>query len=270
MCLTFDRHPAEVVRPESAPCVLTPLEQKLELLDATGFLDTTCVLTFDEERSREPAEGFVQDVLVDGLGAELVVVGADFHFGHKRHGNVRLLEQLGAELGFEVLGLGLVSVAGDATGMPYSSTAIRSLLGDGDVAGAARLLGRPSRPHEVRGTVERGDQRGRELGFPTANVATLPRVCLPQDGIYAGRFVDQDGTEHPAALSLGHRPTFYERRAGAPLLEAYLLDFDGDLYDQHVKVRFVERLRGEEKFDSVDALVEQMHRDVDATRAALR
>lgn len=270
VCLTFDRHPAEVVRPESAPCVLTELEQKLELLDATGFLDTTCVLTFDEKRSREPAEEFVRDVLVDGLGAQLVVVGVDFHFGHKRHGNVRLLEQLGAELGFEVLGLGLVPVDRDATGMPYSSTAIRTLLADGDVAGAARLLGKPSRPYEVRGTVERGDQRGRELGFPTANVAIPARVCLPKDGIYAGTFLDQDGTEHVAAISLGHRPTFYERQRDRPLLEAHLLDFDGDLYDQMVAVRFVDRLRSEEKFDSVDALVEQMHRDVDATRVAVR
>ena len=269
VCLTFDRHPAEIVRPESAPKVLTELDQKLELLEETGFLDTTCVLTFDEQRSREPAEEFVRDVLVDGLGARLVVVGVDFHFGHKRHGNVRLLEQMGAELGFEVLGLGLVPVEGDPQGLPYSSTAIRDLLAAGDVAGAARMLGRPPRPHEVRGVVERGDQRGRELGFPTANVAVRPRVCLPKDGIYVGTFVDQDGVEHPAALSLGYRPTFYERQ-DTPLLEAHLLDFDGDLYDQKVKVRFVDRLRGEEKFDSVEALVEQMHRDVEATRQALR
>ena len=269
VCLTFDRHPAEVVRPGSAPRVLTELDQKLELLEETGFLDTTCVLTFDEQRSREPAEEFVRDVLVDGLGARLVVVGVDFHFGHKRHGNVRLLEQMGAELGFEVLGLGLVPVEGDPQGLPYSSTAIRDLLAAGDVAGAARMLGRPPRPHEVRGVVERGDQRGRELGFPTANVAVRPRVCLPKDGIYVGTFVDQDGVEHPAALSLGYRPTFYERQ-DTPLLEAHLLDFDGDLYDQKVKVRFVDRLRGEEKFDSVEALVEQMHRDVEATRQALR
>ena len=269
VCLTFDRHPAEIVRPESAPRVLTELDQKLELLEETGFLDTTCVLTFDEQRSREPAEEFVRDVLVDGLGARLVVVGVDFHFGHKRHGNVRLLEQMGAELGFEVLGLGLVPVEGDPQGLPYSSTAIRDLLAAGDVAGAARMLGRPPRPHEVRGVVERGDQRGRELGFPTANVAVRPRVCLPKDGIYVGTFVDQDGVEHPAALSLGYRPTFYERQ-DTPLLEAHLLDFDGDLYDQKVKVRFVDRLRGEEKFDSVEALVEQMHRDVEATRQALR
>jgi riboflavin kinase/FMN adenylyltransferase len=268
VCLTFDKHPAEVVRPESAPKVLTPLDQKLELLDATGFLDTTCVLTFDEARSREPAEQFVHEVLVEGLGARIVVVGADFHFGHRRHGNVRLLEQMGAELHFEVVGLGLVTAEGDSSGMPYSSTKIRELLAAGDVAGAARMLGRPPRPHAVRGPVERGDGRGRELGFPTANVAVPDRVCLPADGIYAGTFVAEDGIERNTAISLGRRPTFYVD-AKKSLLEAFVLDFDGDLYDQQVEVRFVQRIRGEEQFDSVDALVTQMQRDVDVARRML-
>ena len=266
ICLTFDRHPAEVVRPDTAPKVLTPLDQKLELLDATGFVDTTCVVTFDEPRSREPAEDFVSTVLVEGLAARLVVVGADFHFGHRRHGNVRLLEQMGAELGFEVLGLGLVPVVGDPTGLPYSSTQIRTLLEAGDVAEAARLLGRPPRPHEVRGVVMRGDARGRELGYPTANVAVPERVCLPADGIYAGTFTAEDGVERVAAISLGRRPTFYED-APSSLLEAYVLDFDGHLYEQQAKVRFVERIRGEEQFASVDALIEQIAKDVEATRA---
>ncbi len=267
-CLTFDRHPAEVVRPETAPKLLTTLEQKLELLDETGFVDTTCVLTFDEPRSREPAEEFVRDVLVQGLGARVVVVGVDFHFGYRRHGNVKLLEQMGGELGFEVIGLGLVPVEGDATGMAYSSTRIRELLGAGDVAAAARLLGRPPRPHEVRGTVETGDRRGSELGFPTANVAVPGRTCLPADGIYAGRFVDASEVERSCAISLGRRPTFYEN-ADASLLEAFVLDFDGDLYGQAVKVRFVDRIRGEERFDSVDDLVAQMHRDVEVARRML-
>jgi riboflavin kinase/FMN adenylyltransferase len=269
ICLTFDRHPAEVVRPETAPKVLTPLDQKLELLDATGFVDTTCVLTFDDTRSREPAEDFVRSLLVDGLAARLVVVGADFHFGHRRHGNVRLLEQMGAELGFEVLGLGLVPVVGDPTGLPYSSTQIRTLLEAGDVAEAARMLGRPPRPHEVRGVVQRGDARGRELGFPTANVAVPEQICLPADGIYAGTLIAEDGVERAAAISLGRRPTFYED-APSSLLEAYVLDFDGDLYEQQVKVRFVERIRGEEQFPSVEALVEQIAKDVEATRALVK
>ena len=263
--VTFDRHPAEIVRPESAPRLLTTLEQRLELLDATGDLDLCWVLTFDEARSKEAAEDFVREVLVDGIGARLVVVGADFHFGHRRGGNVPLLERMGAELGFEVLGLGLVAVEGEASGVPYSSTRIRELLAKGDVAEAARLLGRP---HEVRGVVERGDQRGAEhLGFPTANLTVPERICLPADGVYAGTFVAEDEVERPAAISVGTRPTFYED--GDVLVEAYVLDFDGDLYGQRVKVRFREWVRGQERFDSTEALVEQMHADVEATRRIL-
>jgi riboflavin kinase / FMN adenylyltransferase len=263
--VTFDRHPAEVVRPESAPRLLTTLEQRLELLDATGDLDLCWVLTFDEARSKEAAEDFVREVLVDGVGARLVVVGADFHFGHRRGGNVPLLERMGAEFGFEVLGLGLVAVEGDATGVPYSSTRIRELLAKGDVAEAARLLGRP---HEVRGIVERGDQRGADhLGMPTANLTVPERICLPADGVYAGTFVAEDEVERPAAISVGTRPTFYED--GDVLVEAYVLDFDGDLYGQRVKVRFREWVRGQERFDSTEALVEQMHSDVEATRRIL-
>ena len=263
--VTFDRHPAEVVRPESAPRLLTTLEQRLELLDATGDLDLCWVLTFDEARSKEPAEDFVREVLVDGIGARLVVVGADFHFGHRRGGNVPLLERMGAELDFEVLGLGLVAVEGDATAVPYSSTRIRELLAKGDVAEAARLLGRP---HEVRGVVERGDQRGAEhLGMPTANLTVPERICLPADGVYAGTFVAEDELERPAAISVGTRPTFYED--GNVLVEAYVLDFDGDLYGQRVKVRFREWVRGQERFDSIEALVEQMNADVETTRRIL-
>ncbi|HEV3451335.1 MAG TPA: bifunctional riboflavin kinase/FAD synthetase [Acidimicrobiia bacterium] len=266
VCLTFDRHPAEVVRPGSAPCLLTTLDQKLELLAATGYLDTTVVLAFDEARSRETAEDFVRDVLVARLGARLVVVGSDFHFGHRRHGTVRLLEQMGAELGFEVVGLGLVPVEGDAEATPYSSTEIRRLLADGRVAAAAAMLGRPPRPYELRGAVVTGDGRGRALDFPTANIALPARSCRPADGIYAGTFVAEDGAERPGAISIGRRPTFYED-APESVLEVHVLDFDGDLIGQSVAVRFVERLRGEDRFDSVDALVRQMRRDVDATRA---
>jgi riboflavin kinase/FMN adenylyltransferase len=262
VCVTFDRHPAEVVRPESAPCLLTTPDRKLELLDATGYLDLAFVLHFDEARSREPADEFVREVLVGAAHARLVVVGADFHFGKGRGGDVALLQQMGAELGFEVLGVGLEAAPG---GTIYSSTRIRELLAEGDVAGAAALLGRP---HGARGTVVEGDRRGRELGYPTANVAVPGRACLPADGIYAGTFVGADGVERMSAISLGRRPTFYES-ADASLLEAYVLDFDGDLYGQDVRVRFMSRLRGEVKFDSVDALVAQIGRDVADTRRAL-
>ena len=260
--VTFDRHPAEVVRPESAPKLLTDLEQKLELLATTG-VDRTLVVHFDEERAHEPAEDFVTEILVEALHTKVVSVGADFHFGHNRRGNVALLEAMGATSGFDVAPIELVSLAGvDA---PVSSTRIRHALADGEVTLAATLLGRF---HEVRGVVQHGDKRGRDLGFPTANVAVPERVMLPADGIYAGWYRIGDGQAHPAALSLGRRPTFYDEH-GQRLLEAYLLDFDGDLYDTPARVCFVERLRGEVKFESVDALVEQITADVARTRELL-
>jgi riboflavin kinase/FMN adenylyltransferase len=268
--LTFDRHPAEVVRPGSAPKLLTTLDQKLELLDATGAVDECLVLAFDEARSKEPAEDFVAELLAAVLGARLVVVGADFHFGYRRHGDVALLQRMGAELGFEVLGLGLVASpeSEDAPdgGVPYSSTRARMLLARGEVELAASILGRP---HEVRGRVERGDGRGRELGFPTANVAVPEQICLPADGVYVGTYIGGDEVERPAAISLGRRPTFYAE-SGMLLLEAHLLDFEGDLYEQNARVRFLHRLRGQERFDSVEALVEQMERDVAAAREWFR
>jgi riboflavin kinase / FMN adenylyltransferase len=264
--VTFDRHPASVVRPESAPRLLTDLEQKLELLAATG-VDRCLVISFDEARSKEPAEEFVREVLVDCLGARVVIVGEDFHFGHQRKGNVALLDEMGQDLGFEVAGLALVDADGTAGGdqPKASSTAIRHALVEGDLVTANTLLGRP---HEVRGRVSHGDHRGRELGFPTANVSVPGDILLPADGIYAGWYERPDGAIVPSAISLGRRPTFYEE-AHASLLEAHLLDFEGDLYDEVAKVRFVARLRGEEKFDGVDALVEQIRRDCDDARAIL-
>lgn len=263
--VTFDRHPAEVVRPESAPCLLTTLDQRLELLEDTALLDVVCVLTFDEARSHETAEEFVAEVLVGMLRARVVVVGEDFHFGYRRGGNVALLGHMGADLGFEVVGLGLVAPEIDPEHDPYSSTRVRAALAAGDVSGAAVLLGRP---HEVWGTVVRGDRRGHELGFPTANLAIPDQICLPADGIYAGDFRAADGGWRPCAISLGRRPTFYEH-ADHSLLEAHVLDFDGDLYGQPAAVRFVERLRGEQRFDTVDALVAQMARDCAEARKIL-
>jgi riboflavin kinase/FMN adenylyltransferase len=260
--VTFDRHPAQVVRPQSAPKLLTNLDQRLELLEATGLVDQAVVLTFDEARRRESAEDFVTEVLGGCLRARLVVVGADFHFGNARRGNVALLEVMGRELGFDVVGFELVSSPGEVT---YSSTLVRQRLAAGDVRGAAEILGRV---HEVRGTVVEGDRRGRELGFPTANVAVPEEICLPAAGIYAGTFAGADGVQRPAALSLGHRPTFYADQAYL-LLEAYLLDFSGDLYGQAASVGFVERIRSEERFDSVETLVAAMRRDVEAVRRVL-
>lgn len=258
--VTFDRHPAHVVRPGSAPRLLTDLDQKLELLASTGLVDHAVVLTFDETRRDESAEDFVREVLVECLEARLVVVGADFHFGHQRRGNVALLERMGAAAGFEVIGLPLVE-AGE--GLAYSSTLIRRLLAAGEVERAAELLGRP---HEVRGRVTEGDRRGGTLlGFPTANVAVPEEFCLPADGIYAGTFRGADGEDRPAAISLGRRPTFYAT-GGLLLLEAHVLDFDGDLYGQPAAVRFLARIRDEERFDSVEDLIEAIGRDVEAVR----
>jgi riboflavin kinase / FMN adenylyltransferase len=265
--VTFDRHPASVVRPDSAPPLLTDLDQKLELLASTG-VDYTLVIRFDEARSLEPAEEFVTEVLVAQLAARAIVVGDDFHFGHRRAGNVEMLRSMGSELGFDVAGIELVGLDGMPAPEPadrVSSTAIRSALTTGDLDAANSMLGRA---HEVRGIVGRGDGRARDLGFRTANVTVPTEICLPADGIYAGWYLRPDGVARPAALSLGKRPTFYER-ADTSLLEAHLLDFDGDLYGEPARVRFVRRLRDELKFDVVDDLIVQMGRDCDDARDVL-
>ncbi len=264
--VTFDRHPATVVRPESAPKLLCDLDQKLELLASAG-VDRTVVVPFDEERANETAEEFVQSVLVDGLGARLVVVGEDFHFGHGRKGNVDLLARMGEVAGFEVEGVSLCSDAGGdgISGEPISSTRVRTLIAEGRVEEAAALLGRP---HQVRGPVVRGDRRGgTELGFPTANVDVPAEICLPATGIYAGWY-ERQGTRHEAAISVGRRPTFYGDD-GAVLVEGFLLDFSGDLYGEEARVSFVARLRDEVAFGSTEELVAQMARDVESTRSRL-
>ena len=260
--VTFDQHPAAVVRPESAPKLLTDLDQKLELLSGTE-VDYALVVHFDRARAEESAEDFVREVLVGCLDTKAVVVGHDFHFGYKRLGNVPLLQDMGAELGFDVTGLRLFS--GGLGNEPVSSTRIRTLLAEGSVGEAASLLGRP---HQVRGVVVHGDERGRQLGFPTANVAVPASIALPADGVYAGWYQRPDGVRRPAALSLGRRPTFYEG-AAMSLLEGYLLDFEGDLYDEPARVEFVAHLRSQARFESARALVDQMGRDVATTRRVL-
>jgi riboflavin kinase/FMN adenylyltransferase len=261
--VTFDRHPATIVRPESAPQLLTDHDQRLELLEQTG-LDLAVVLPFDEHQAQEPPLSFIERVLVRCLHAECVVVGADFHFGRNREGNVALLREVGATYGFEVLPVQLIARA-DGVDEPLSSTAIRRALAGGDVELAARLLGRP---YEARGKVVQGDQRGRLLGFPTANVEVPNRVCLPADGVYAGWYLRPDGDRHPCAINLGRRPTFYEH-ADHSLLEAHLLDFDGDLYGELARVQFSHFLRSERKFEGIDALVSQLKIDIDHARVLL-
>ena len=252
--VTFDRHPAGVVRPDQWTSSST------SSVAACG-VDRTVVIPFDLARAEETAEDFVKQELVDGLGTRLVVVGEDFHFGHGRQGNVALLTELGRKYGFDVVGATLTGDGTDAV----SSTRIRTLVAEGDVVGASQLLGRL---HEVRGEVVRGDGRGGpELGFPTANLQVAGDIALPADGMYAGYFTRADHSVHRAVIYVGRRPTFYEPGTAPVLVEAFLLQFDGDLYGEHSRVSFVSRLRDDQKFDSVDALVAQMHRDVaDAER----
>jgi riboflavin kinase / FMN adenylyltransferase len=268
--VTFDRHPASVVRPEAAPKLLTDLDQKLELLAGTGAA-LTLVVRFTAERSTESADDFVRRVLVDCLDAKVVVVGDDFHFGAGRQGNVTMLGEVGPTLGFDVSPMRLVGADGAVapTGSPkVSSTAVRHVLSEGDVTAAAAMLGRH---HEVRGVVGHGDKRARVLGFPTANVVVPDNICLPADGIYAAWYVDAHDVTHPAAISLGRRPTFYDDQPFS-LLEAHLLDVGDegiDLYDTPARVRFVAHLRDELRFDSVDDLIIQMGRDCDRARSVL-
>jgi riboflavin kinase/FMN adenylyltransferase len=264
--ITFVPHPSEVVRPGSHPPVLTSIVRRAELVEALG-VDVFCALPFTLEFSRMPPDEFVHQALVDRLHASAVVVGENFRFGHKAAGDVALLEQLGHTFGFTTHGVALLR-EGDT---PMSATYVRSCVLAGDVATAAQVLGRP---HRVDGVVERGDQRGRELGYPTANLRTDAWAAVPADGVYAGRVVrlDEWGRTVPggllgtAAISVGTNPTFEVRQRR---VEAYILDFDGDLYGANVGVEFDERLRGMEKFASVTALVEQMADDVARTRALI-
>ncbi|MDP7066306.1 MAG: bifunctional riboflavin kinase/FAD synthetase [Acidimicrobiales bacterium] len=254
--VTFDRHPATVVRPDTAPLLLCDLEHKLELLAETG-VDYTLVVEFTKEQAQVPAEVFARQILVDCLQARAVVVGADFHFGKGRRGNVETLKTVGNECGYEVIGLPLVKqLTGE--GEVISSTSIRNALTDGDVEKAHRLLGRP---FEVRGVVTVGDRRGRTIGFPTANLPTTTDLQVPSDGVYAAWYIREDGTQYPAAVNIGKRPTFYED-ADRSLIEAHLIGFRGDLYGESAKVRFVRRLRAERKFEGLEQLKEQLAKDV--------
>ena len=259
--ITFDPHPDEVIRPGSHPPFLSSARRRAELLASLGA-DAVCVIPFTLDFSRLDPDEFVRTVLVERFHAAVVVVGEDFRFGHKAAGDVPLLAKLGEKYEFTAEGMPLL-VADDGT---ISSTSIRELLAAGDVAAAAKVLGRP---HRVEGVVVRGHQRGRALGFPTANLETPPHTAIPADGIYAGWLASLDGDGRdaqrwPAAISIGTNPTFGE---GERTVEAYAIDRDDlDLYGVHAAIDFMARLRGTLRFDSVDALVEQMRRDVDLAR----
>ncbi|WP_189053713.1 bifunctional riboflavin kinase/FAD synthetase [Longimycelium tulufanense] len=264
--MTFDPHPSEVVRPGSHPAQLTTLRRRAELVEELG-VDVFCVLPFTLELSRVPADEFVHEILVEQLHAAAVVVGENFAFGYKAAGNVDLLRRLGQRFGFTVEGATLISERTATGEITFSSTYIRSCIDAGDVAAAAEALGRP---HRLEGIVVRGDSRGRELGFPTANLSTPRFAAVPADGIYACRFLhaDADGVTRSlqAAVSVGTNPTFSGRERR---VEAYVLDIDEDFYGERVALDFVARIREMQRFDSPAELVEEMHRDVEHTRELL-
>jgi riboflavin kinase/FMN adenylyltransferase len=260
VAVTFDPHPMAVLRPEHAPTTLTTVEVRAELLAETG-VDAMLAMPFDRDVAAWTPEEFIQRVLVDRLHASVVVVGANFRFGNKAAGDLATLREAGARLGFTADGITL-----DGGPQVWSSTYVRTCLATGDVAGAAEALGRP---YSVRGVVVRGDQRGRELGFPTANVPTDQMSAAPPDGVYAGWLRRLDtGERFPAAISVGTNPTFDGIRARR--VESYVLDrTDLDLYGVQVEVSFVDRLRGMVAFESVEKLVAQMDDDVRRARELL-
>ena len=250
--LTFEPHPRTVVAPDSAPKLLTTLAIKTDLIASLG-VDELVVIPFDGDRMAQTAQDFIDHELIERLGAQRVSVGENFRFGNRARGDADLLR---AQDAFETRVVEMVELEGEI----ISSTHIRGLVAAGDVAAAARFLGAP---FHMRGTVAHGDKRGRTLGYPTANLVPDPRLVVPDHGIYACR-AQVDGETHVAAVNVGVRPTFKTGRG--LLVEAYLLDFDVDIYDRELRLDFLERLRGERRFDSVEALVEQMGRDVSETR----
>ncbi|MBN9154390.1 MAG: bifunctional riboflavin kinase/FAD synthetase [Microbacterium sp.] len=269
VAVTFDRNPLSILRPEACPESVIGMHQKLRLLEETG-IDATLMLRFDEELAAVPAEEFVMRILVDALDARTVLVGRDFRFGRGGAGTPDLLDRLGATHGFRVDIVDDVREIGSERRV--SSTWIRELLTAGDVVGTAKLLGRPP---AVWGEVVRGLQRGRALGFPTANLAPDLEGFVPADGVYAGWLVDEPsadglhpGRRYPAAISVGTNPTFDD--VDARVVEAYVLDeTDLDLYGHHVEIQFVARVRGMVAFDSVDALIARMNDDVAQVRRLL-
>jgi riboflavin kinase / FMN adenylyltransferase len=246
--LTFDPHPVSVVAPQHTPKLITTLDRKAELIASLGVRELI-VIPFDADFAMRSAAEFIDEVLVGAVGARAVAVGENFRFGHKAQGDPRLLA---SDERFATVVHPLLEIDGEIV----SSSHIRGLLLAGEVAEANRLLGAP---FQLSGEVTRGDARGRKLGFPTANIIPEEALACPGHGVYACL---ADG--RPAAVSIGVRPTFTTGRG--ELIEAYLLDFDGNLYGHRLQLEFLERLRGERRFESPEALIEQMHRDVERTR----
>lgn len=256
--MTFDPHPAEVVRPGSHPAELITLRRKAELAAELG-IDAFLVLPFTPAVAATEPETFVHDILVEKLHVACVVVGANFRFGHRGVGDVDLLRVLGAKFGFTAQGLDLIS----KDTLPVTSTLVRASVDAGDVFAAAQALGRP---HRVEGIVVHGEGRGgSELGYPTANLDVTMHGAIPGDGVYAGWFV-LGGRRSPAAISIGSNPTFSGR---VRTVEAFVLDEGGNFYGRRVALDFIQRLRGMSRYDSVEALIDQIGRDVEQTREIL-
>jgi riboflavin kinase/FMN adenylyltransferase len=254
IAVTFDRHPREILTPGREPPLLTTLERKIELIGRLG-VDAILVLEFTEEFSRIPAEEFISRVLADGLHAKHSVIGTNFTFGHKARGNLQLLSELGPAHGFTVEGVSLI----DIDGRRVSSSSIREAIAAGELEWPRVALGRR---YAVDGRVVRGAGRGAGLGYPTANLETNPRILLPGEGVYAGRaLVGEDA--HVAAINVGSNPTF----GGEPVhVEAFLLDFDGDLTGEEISIEFWERLRDELTFETAEELSKAIASDVERTR----
>lgn len=253
--VTFDRHPATVVSPARVPLLIQTVSERMRTLEATG-VDALLLLRFDEAMSRLPARDFIKNLLAGAGHLRSVCVGADFGFGHQRSGNVALLRQIGAELGFTVHGLSAVQL----DGQPVRSTRIREAIRRGDFDGAGQMLGRS---YSLVCPVVPGDRIGRTLGFPTANL-DVAGLVLPPNGVYAVHAC-VEGRTHRSVMNLGLRPSLNQPQ---PVLraEVHLLDFEGDLYGRELAVSFVEKIRDERRYDSLDALREQIHRDVDRAR----
>lgn len=260
--VTFDPHPKEVTRPGSHPPLLAPHPRRAELMEALG-VDAVLVLPFTKEFSQlSPAE-FVVKVLVERLHARAVVEGPTFRFGHRAAGSVETLTELGRTYGFEMLVVDLYERG--AAGEAFSSSLARRLIADGDLTGAAEVLGRP---HRVEGVVVHGEHRGRELGIPTANVDPVPYSAVPADGVYAGWLTDENGERMPTAISVGTKPHFHGTQRA---VEGYVLDRTGlDLYGQRVALDFHSFVRGQEAFDTLDALMERINADIAAVRERTR
>ncbi|MCY3924719.1 MAG: bifunctional riboflavin kinase/FAD synthetase [bacterium] len=257
--VTFDSHPAFTLRPQNAPLLLTDLPQKLELFESLG-LERTVVLPFGERLAATSADDFIQEVLVEGLNVKAVVAGADFHFGSGREGSTGTLRVAGARNGFDVETVGLYRFPNAPEAV--SSTAVRRALAGSRVAEAAQMLGRP---YAIGGAVIEGDRRGVTVGFPTANIPVAADRAWPADGVYAGWFIDSDSARYGCAINIGRRPTFFEH-AEHSILEAHLLDFDGDLYGHEVQVEFLRFLRSERRFSGIDELAAQLKKDTENAR----